>query len=62
MIDAFAVAGTPEECAEKCLRFMKHGITQLVFASPYGPKPQESLKMVCEEIISPVLTDVSTEN
>jgi 5,10-methylenetetrahydromethanopterin reductase len=56
MIDAIAVAGTPEECIEKAKKFLRRGITQLTFGSPYGPDPQESISTLCKEII-PALSD-----
>ncbi|KUO43279.1 MAG: hypothetical protein APU95_03215 [Hadesarchaea archaeon YNP_N21] len=51
MIDSIAIAGTPAECVEKSKRFLRRGVTQLIFGSPYGPDPEEAVRILCREII-----------
>jgi 5,10-methylenetetrahydromethanopterin reductase len=51
MIDILAIAGSPEECIKRCKEYIKAGITQLVFSSPFGPNPEEGLRLLGEEVI-----------
>ncbi|MEM3506083.1 MAG: hypothetical protein QW589_01465 [Candidatus Bathyarchaeia archaeon] len=51
MIDTLAIAGSPEECIRRCGEYIKAGVTQLVFSSPFGPNPEEGLKLLSEEVI-----------
>ena len=51
MIDAFSIAGTPEECEEKISEFIKRGVKQVILCSPFGANPRDVIKRVGETII-----------
>ena len=54
MIDAIFVAGEPDYCKDKMVEVkqmaMDNGFDQMIF-SELGPDPEESIKLLCEEII-----------
>ncbi|MCW4022999.1 MAG: 5,10-methylenetetrahydromethanopterin reductase [archaeon] len=51
MIEAFAIAGTPDMCNEKIARLLKAGITQFVVGSPVGPNVRKSIDLISESVI-----------
>jgi 5,10-methylenetetrahydromethanopterin reductase len=51
MIEAFAIAGTPDQCNEKIARLLKAGITQFVVGSPIGPNVRKSIDLISETVI-----------
>ncbi|MFA5366039.1 MAG: 5,10-methylenetetrahydromethanopterin reductase [Candidatus Bathyarchaeia archaeon] len=51
MIEAFAIAGTPDQCNEKIARLLKAGITQFVVGSPIGPNVRKSIDLISESVI-----------
>jgi 5,10-methylenetetrahydromethanopterin reductase len=50
-IEAFTIAGTPEECAQKCQDLMKAGVTQVIFGSPLGPDMANSIRLIGKYIV-----------
>jgi len=50
-IEAFTIAGTPEECAQKCQDLMKAGVTQVIFGSPLGPDMTNSIRLIGKYIV-----------
>jgi len=48
MIDAFAVSGTPEECAERVDALYETGVNKVVVGSPLGPDPEEAIRVASE--------------
>ena len=52
MIEAFSVAGTPEDCRARVDELLKTGVTQIVVGSPIGPDKERSIKLIGKQIIS----------
>ena len=50
-IEAFTIAGTPEECGQKCEDLMKAGVTQVIFGSPLGPDMVNSIRLIGKYIV-----------
>jgi len=54
MIDAVFVAGGPEFCRDRMIEVNQtaqdHGFQQLMF-SELGPNVQESMKLLCDDVI-----------
>jgi len=46
-----AVYGTPEDCVERIDRLISRGLTHVRFGPPLGPEPEETIKLIGEEII-----------
>jgi len=57
MIDAFAIAGRPEECEKKIGEFIDAGVTQVNLASPFGITPRDVIEQVGKTIIPKFLAD-----
>ena len=51
MIDAFAVAGSKDQCIERIDEILKIGVTQFVVGSPIGPDKKDAIKQIGKEII-----------
>ena len=51
MIEAFCIAGTPDECNEKITRLLKAGITQFVVGSPICSNVRNSIDLISEQVI-----------
>lgn len=51
MIDALAIAGTPEDGIKIIKSFIDVGVTHIIFGRPFGEKIEDALKLVGEEII-----------
>ncbi|MFW9995084.1 MAG: 5,10-methylenetetrahydromethanopterin reductase [Candidatus Odinarchaeota archaeon] len=51
MIDAFAVAGTPDTCIKRIQELSETGVTQFVTGSPLGKDKEEAIKLIGKEII-----------
>lgn len=51
MMDAFCIAGTPEQCIEKIEELQKTGVTQLVCGSPLGPNIPAAIKLMGKTIL-----------
>jgi 5,10-methylenetetrahydromethanopterin reductase len=50
-IEAFTIAGTPDECAQKCEDLMAAGVTQVIFGSPLGPDMTNSIRLIGKYIV-----------
>ena len=50
-IEAFTIAGTPEDCAQKCQDLMKAGVTQVIFGSPLGPDMANSIRLIGKYVV-----------
>jgi 5,10-methylenetetrahydromethanopterin reductase len=50
-IDAFTIAGTPEDCKQKCEDLMAAGVTQVIFGSPLGPDMVNSIRLIGKYIV-----------
>jgi len=46
-----AVHGTPEDCVERIERLLGMGLTHVRFGPPLGPDPEETIRLIGEEII-----------
>ncbi len=46
-----AVHGTPEDCVERIDRLIGRGLTHVRFGPPLGPDPEETIRLIGEEII-----------
>lgn len=51
MLDAFCIAGTPEDCISKIEELQKTGVTQLVCGSPLGPSIPDAIKLMGKTIL-----------
>ncbi len=51
MIEAFSIAGNPEQCLEKVERLLKLGVSQFVVGSPIGPNIRKSIDLIASKII-----------
>ena len=51
-IDAFAIAGTPQQCINKIENLKNVGVTQFVFGSPLGPKKGKAINLITERILA----------
>ncbi len=51
MLEAFCIAGTPEECMSKIEELRKTGVTQLVCGSPLGPNIPDAIKLMGKTIL-----------
>jgi 5,10-methylenetetrahydromethanopterin reductase len=50
-IDAFTIAGTPEQVKMKCDELMKAGVTQIIFGSPIGPDVTNSIRLLGKYVV-----------
>ena len=48
MLDAFAVYGTPAECAERVDALYETGVDTVVVGSPLGPEPADAIRVASE--------------
>ncbi len=46
-----AIHGTPEDCVERIDRLIGKGLTHVRFGPPLGPDPEETIRLIGEEII-----------
>ena len=51
MIEAFSIAGTPEDCRSRADELLKTGVTQIVVGSPIGPNRENAIKLIGKQII-----------
>jgi 5,10-methylenetetrahydromethanopterin reductase len=51
MLEAFCIAGTPEDCISKIEELQKTGVTQLVCGSPLGPSIPDAIKLMGKTIL-----------
>jgi 5,10-methylenetetrahydromethanopterin reductase len=51
MLDAFCIAGTPEDCVSKIEQLQKIGVSQLVCGSPLGPSIPDAIKLMGKTIL-----------
>jgi 5,10-methylenetetrahydromethanopterin reductase len=51
MIEAFTLAGTPDEVVEKVKALQKMGVTQLVCGSPLGPNVPKAIKLIGSKVM-----------
>lgn len=51
MIEAFSIAGTPEDCRARVDELLKTGVTQIVVGSPIGPNRESAIKLIGKKII-----------
>lgn len=58
MVDAIAVAGNPEEIIKKLVAKVRAGVSSLVFASPMGKDKFEALRILGEEVIPAVRSEL----
>jgi 5,10-methylenetetrahydromethanopterin reductase len=52
MIEAFSIAGTPEDCRARIDELLKTGVTQIVVGSPIGPDKERSIKLIGKNVLS----------
>ncbi|MFP4631904.1 MAG: 5,10-methylenetetrahydromethanopterin reductase [Halobacteriales archaeon] len=50
MIDAFSVAGTPDDCRERAREILDTGVDTLVVGSPIGPEPKTALSLAASVV------------
>jgi 5,10-methylenetetrahydromethanopterin reductase len=50
-IDAFTIAGTPDQVKQKCEGLTKAGVTQIIFGSPLGPDMTTSIRLLGKYIV-----------
>jgi len=50
MVELLSVTGTADMCVDKINKFIKAGVNQLAFSSPFGPKIDETFKFIAEII------------
>ncbi len=46
-----AIHGTPNECVDRIERLIRRGLTHVRFGPPLGPDPEETIRLIGEEII-----------
>jgi len=46
-----AIHGTPDECVDRIERMIRRGLTHVRFGPPLGPDPEETIRLIGEEII-----------
>ena len=51
MMEAFCIAGTPDDCISKIEQLRKTGVTQLVCGSPLGPNIPDAIKLMGKTIL-----------
>jgi len=51
MIEAFSIAGNPEQCLEKVERLFKLGVNQFVVGSPIGSNIRKSIDLIASRVI-----------
>jgi 5,10-methylenetetrahydromethanopterin reductase len=51
MVEAFSVAGSPENCHARVEELLKTGVTQIVVGSPIGPDKERSIRLIGKQII-----------
>lgn len=51
MVEAFSIAGTPEDCRAKVDELLKTGVTQIVVGSPVGPDKERSIKLIGKKVL-----------
>lgn len=54
MLDAFAIYGTPQECADRVADLKDLGVTQVVAGSPIGPDKAESISLIGDRVKSSI--------
>lgn len=51
VVEAFSIAGTPQDCVEKICRLKKVGVTQVVTGMPLGKSKVDAINLIKEEVI-----------
>ncbi|MBU7014457.1 MAG: 5,10-methylenetetrahydromethanopterin reductase [Theionarchaea archaeon] len=51
VVEAFSIAGTPEDCVEKINALGKAGVTQIVTGMPLGKSKTDAIKLIKKEVI-----------
>ncbi|MFQ5892455.1 MAG: 5,10-methylenetetrahydromethanopterin reductase [Candidatus Methanofastidiosia archaeon] len=51
VVDAFSIAGNPEDCVEKISELSKVGVSQIVMGMPLGKSKVDAMKLIKKEII-----------
>jgi 5,10-methylenetetrahydromethanopterin reductase len=51
MVEAFSIAGTPDDCRARVNELLKTGVTQIVVGSPIGPNKESAIKLIGKQII-----------
>ncbi|MGD2072773.1 MAG: 5,10-methylenetetrahydromethanopterin reductase [Candidatus Thorarchaeota archaeon] len=51
VVEAFSIAGTPEDCVEKIEALGKVGVTQIVTGMPLGKSKTDAIKLIRKEVI-----------
>ncbi|MBU7022586.1 MAG: 5,10-methylenetetrahydromethanopterin reductase [Theionarchaea archaeon] len=51
VVEAFSIAGTPEDCVEKIHELGKAGVTQIVTGMPLGKSKTDAIKIIKKEVI-----------
>jgi 5,10-methylenetetrahydromethanopterin reductase len=51
VVEAFSIAGTPEDCVEKIETLGKVGVTQIVTGMPLGKSKTDAIKLIKDEVI-----------
>ncbi|MBU6996469.1 MAG: 5,10-methylenetetrahydromethanopterin reductase [Theionarchaea archaeon] len=51
VVEAFSIAGTPEDCVEKIDALGKAGVTQIVTGMPLGKSKTDAIKLIKKEVI-----------
>lgn len=51
VVEAFSIAGTPEDCVEKIRALEKVGVTQIVTGMPLGKSKTDAIKLIKENVI-----------
>ncbi|MCP1662974.1 MAG: 5,10-methylenetetrahydromethanopterin reductase [Methanocalculus sp. MSAO_Arc1] len=50
-IDAFTIAGTPDDVKQKCDDLVASGVTQVIFGSPLGPDMVKSIRLLGKYVV-----------
>ncbi|MBU7016482.1 MAG: 5,10-methylenetetrahydromethanopterin reductase [Theionarchaea archaeon] len=51
VVEAFSIAGTPEDCVEKIKALEKVGVTQIVTGMPLGKSKTDAIKLIKKDVI-----------
>ena len=51
VVEAFSIAGTPEDCVEKIEALGKVGVTQIVTGMPLGKSKTDAIKLIKKNVI-----------
>ncbi|MDM7934837.1 MAG: 5,10-methylenetetrahydromethanopterin reductase [Methanothrix sp.] len=51
MVEAFSIAGTPEDCRARVDELLKTGVTQVVVGSPIGPNKEAAIRLIGKQVI-----------